>query len=166
MLPLQTPPPATLELPGLVARLEPVGLGAAKFDLSLALSERRAMDGRPEGIEGLIEYRSDLFERSTVEAMGRRLVALLETVVAEPTQPIGRLELLAPEERRQLLVEWNATAREVPPATLPALFEAQVARSPEATAVVFEERTLSYGELNAQANRLAHLLMGRGVGPE
>src|SRR4029077_16332829 len=145
---------------------EPVGLGAAKFDLSLNLSERRAGDGKPEGIEGLIEYRSDLFERSTVEAMGRRLVALLEAVVADPSQPIGRLELLEPEERRQLLVEWNATAREVPPLTLPALFEAQVARSPEATAVVFEERTLSYAELNAQANRLAHLLMSRRVGPE
>src|SRR4029077_10689485 len=97
--------------------------------------------------------------------MGRRLVALLEAVVAEPTQPIGRMELLAPEERRQLLVEWNATAREVPALTLPALFEAQVARSPEATAVVFEERTLSYAALNAEANRLAHLLMGREVGP-
>src|SRR4029077_2782337 len=145
---------------------EPVGLGAAKFDLSLNLSERRAGDGRPEGIGGLIEYRSDLFERSTVEAMGRRLVALLEAVVAEPRQPTGRIELLEPEERHRLLVEWNATVRELPALTLPALFEAQVERSPEATAVVFEERTLSYAALNAQANRLAHLLMGRGVGPE
>src|SRR4029077_17981277 len=87
-------------------------------------------------------------------------------VVAEPTQPIGRLELLEPEERRQLLVEWNATAREVPPVTLPGLFEAQVARSPEAPAVVFEERMLSYAELNAQANRLAHHLIAQGVGLE
>ena len=70
------------------------------------------------------------------------------------------IELLAPEERRQLLLEWNATAREVPQATLPALFEAQVERSPEAIALVFEESTLSYAELNAQANRLAHLLIG------
>src|SRR5262249_17984060 len=166
MLALQNTPQAALELPGLAARLEPVGLGAAKFDLSFNLSERRARDGRPEGVEGLIEYRSDLFEHSTVEAMGRRLVALLEAVVAEPTQPVGRLELLAPEERRQLLVEWNATAREVPSVTLPALFEAQVARSPEATAVVFEERTLSYPELNGRANRLAHHLIAQGVGPE
>src|SRR6202008_2603532 len=113
-----------------------------------------------------LQYRPDLFERSTVEAMGRRLVALLEAVAAEPTQPIGRLELLEPEERHRLLVEWNATARELPAATLPALFEAQVERSPEATAVVFEGRTLSYAALNARANRLAHLLMGLGVGPE
>src|SRR6202008_1661847 len=137
---------------GLGAWLETVGLGAAKFDLSLNLSERRARDGRPEGVEGLIEYRSDLFERSTVEAMGRRLVALLEAVAADPTQPVGHLELLAPEERRQLLVEWNATAREVPALTLPALFEAQAERSPEVIALVFEESTLSYAELNAQAN--------------
>ena len=74
--------------------------------------------------------------------------------------------LLAPEERRQLLFEWNATARDLPQVTLPALFEAQVERSPDAVAVVFEESTRSYAELNAQANRLAHLLIGRGVGPE
>ena len=91
---------------------------------------------------------------------------LLEAASADPHQPIGRLELLAFEERRQLLVDWNDTAREVPDTTLPALFEAQVERSPEATALVFEESTLSYAELNAQANRLAHLLISRGVGPE
>src|SRR5262249_19433949 len=101
-----------------------------------------------------------------VEAMGRRLVALLEAVVAEPTQPVGRIELLAPEERHQLLVEWNATAREVPAATLPALFEAQVARSPQGIALVFEGRTLSYAALNARANRLAHHLIAQGIGPE
>ena len=166
MLAFQNTPEAVLELPGIVARLEPVGLGAAKFDLSLGLNERRAPDGRPEGIEGLIEYRTDLFERSTVEAIGRRLVALLEAVVADPNQPIGRIDILAPKERREILFEWNATARDLPQVTLPALFEAQVERSPEAIALVFEESTLSYAELNAQANRLAHLLIGRGVGPE
>ena len=166
MLAFQNTPEAVLELPGVVARLEPVGLGAAKFDLSLGLNERRAQDGRPEGIEGLIEYRTDLFERSTVDAIGRRLVGLLEAVVADPNQPIGRIDLLAPEERRQILLQWNATACDLPPNTLPALLEAQVERSPEAIALVFEESTLSYAELNAQANRLAHLLIGRGVGPE
>ena len=166
MLAFQNTPEAVLELPGIIATPEPVDINTAKFDLSLGLSERRAPDGRPEGIEGLIEYRSDLFERSTVEAIGRRLVALLEAVVADPNQPIGRIDLLAPEERRQILFEWNATARDLPQVTLPALFEAQVERSPEAIALVFEESTLSYAELNAQANRLAHLLIGRGIGPE
>jgi hypothetical protein len=113
-------------LPGIVARLEPVAINTAKFDLSLSLSERRAPDGRPEGIERPIEYRTDLFERSSVEAVGRRLAALLEAAAADPGQPIGRIELLTPEERRQILVEWNDTARDLPQATLPALFEAQV----------------------------------------
>src|SRR4029077_8665996 len=71
ILALQNTPEAVLELPGIVARPEPVGLGAAKFDLSLGLSERRSPEGRPQGIEGLIEYRSDLFERSSVETIGR-----------------------------------------------------------------------------------------------
>ena len=109
-----------------------------------------------------LQYRSDLFERSSVETIGRRLIALLEAVVADPSQPIGRIDILAPEERRQILVDWNATACDLPQVTLPALFEAQVERSPGAIALVFEERTLSYAELNAQANRLAHLLIGRG----
>ena len=108
-----------------------------------------------------LQYRPDLFERSSVEAIGRRLKALLEAVVADPGQPIGRIELLTPKERHQLLVEWNATARELPQATLVSLFEAQVERSPEAIALVFEESTLSYAELNLQANRLAHYLIGR-----
>src|SRR4029077_19135109 len=135
MLAFQNTSEAVLELPGIVARPEPVDLGAAKFDLSLGLSERRATDGRPEGIEGLIEYRTDLFECSTVEAIGQRLVALLEAVVADPSQPIGRIELLEPEERRQILSEWNATAGDIPQLALPALLEAQVERSPEAIAL-------------------------------
>jgi non-ribosomal peptide synthetase component F len=166
MLAFQNTPEAVLELPGIVARPEPVAINAAKFDLLFNLSERRATDGRPEGIEGLIEYQTDLFERSTVEAIGRHLVALLEAVVADPSQPIGRIELLTPKEHRQLLFEWNATDREVPQVTLPALFEAQVERSPQGIALVFEESMLSYAELNAHANRLAHLLIGRGIGPE
>ena len=161
MLAFQNTPEAVLELPGIIATSEPIAINTAKFDLLFNLSERRAPDGRPEGIEGLIEYRSDLFARSSVEAMGRRLVALLEAVVADPSQPIGRIELLEPEERQQILIDWNNTACEVPDTTLPGLFEAQVERSPEAIALVFEESTLSYAELNAQANRLAHLLIGR-----
>jgi amino acid adenylation domain-containing protein len=96
----------------------------------------------------------------------QRFLRLLGTIAADLSQSVGRVELLASEERRQLLVEWNATARDLAQVTLPAFFEAQVERSPEAIALIFEESTLSYGELNAQANRLAHLLIGRGIGPE
>ena len=161
MLAFQNTPEAVLELPGIIATSEPIAINTAKFDLLFNLSERRAADGRPEGIEGLIEYRSDLFARSSVEAMGRRLVALLEAVVADPSQPIGRIELLEPEERRQILFEWNDYGLRAPTGHFTGLFEAQVERSPEAIALVFEESTLSYAELNAQANRLAHLLIGR-----
>ncbi|TIS71052.1 MAG: hypothetical protein E5W94_33585, partial [Mesorhizobium sp.] len=93
-------------------------------------------------------------------------VRLLEVVAADPARPIGSIDLLDPAERRQLLTEWNDTAQPVPAATLPALFEAQVARTPEATALVFEDEQLSYADLNARANRLAHHLIGLGAGPE
>jgi amino acid adenylation domain-containing protein len=166
MLAFQSGAAAGLELSGIVARLEPVATDTAKFDLTLSLNERLAADGSLQGIEGFIEYRSDLFEAGTVEAIGRRLVRLLEGVVVDPDQRIGSIELLSPQERRQLLVEWNATGREVDTSTLPALFEAQVDRSPRATALVFEQSSLSYTELNARANRLAHCLISRGIGPE
>ena len=166
VLAFQNTPEASLQLPGIVATLEPVATHTAKFDLLFSLGERCTQDARPDGIEGVIEYRTDLFERNSIEAIARRLVRLLEAVAANPGQPIGSLELLEPEERRQLLAEWNDTACDVPQGTLGAMFEAQVERSPEATALVFEETTLSYAELNLQANRLAHLLISRGIGPE
>jgi nonribosomal peptide synthetase DhbF len=113
-----------------------------------------------------LEYRSDLFEPETIERMAGHLRRLLEGIVSAPESRLSQLPMLTDEERRQLLVEWNDTARGVPQVTLPALFEAQVERSPEAIALAVGESTLSYAELNAQANRLAHLLIGRGIGPE
>ena len=166
MLVLQNAPEAELELPGIAVNPESVAADAAKFDLTFSLGESLSPQGEPLGIEGVLEYSLDLFDRSTVEAIGRRLVRLLEAVRADPNQRIGHIDILEPGERQHILVDWNATARDLPQATLPALFEAQVERSPEAIALVFEESTLSYAELNAQANRLAHLLISRGVGPE
>ena len=166
ILAFQNTPGASLELPELEARLESVPTGTAKFDLLFNLNERRGAEGIAEGINGFIEYRTDLFESGTVQSIGRRLVRLLEAVAAEPAQSIGRIDILEHEERRQLLVDWNATECEAAAATLPELFEAQVARSPEAVALVFEESKLSYAELNVRANRLAHLLISQGIGPE
>ena len=91
---------------------------------------------------------------------------LLEGAVADPERAIGRLDILGADERHTILREWNATARAVPGATLPELFAAQVARTPEADAVVFEDERLSYGELDARSSRLAHHLRALGVGPE
>jgi non-ribosomal peptide synthetase component F len=91
---------------------------------------------------------------------------LLEGAVADPERAIGRLDILGSDERDTILREWNATARAVPGATLPELFAAQVARTPEADAVVFEDKRLSYGELDARSSQVAHHLRGLGVGPE
>ncbi|SFH65301.1 AMP-binding enzyme, partial [Methylobacterium phyllosphaerae] len=85
----------------------------------------------------------------------------------DPTRRIGDIGLLSDRERHQILEEWNATAQALPEGmTLPGLFEAQVARTPEAVALVFEDQALTCGELDARANRLAHHLIARGVGPE
>ncbi|HEU5284242.1 MAG TPA: condensation domain-containing protein, partial [Burkholderiales bacterium] len=166
MLVLQNTAPAALELAGLRAQFEPVASATAKFDLSLSLAEQRASDGAPAGIAGVLEYASDLFERASAEALAARLVRLLEAALADPERAIGSLDILSAAERRTILLDWNDTARAVPSATLPELFAAQVARTPDATAVVFEDERLTYRELDARANQLAHHLRGLGVGPE
>jgi amino acid adenylation domain-containing protein len=166
MLAFQNTPNAFLELPDIVTTLEPVGTKTARFDLCFFLGEGHALDGAPDGIQGVIEYRTDLFERRSIETIAARLVRLLQAASADPQQPISRLEFLGFEERHQILVDWNNTASEIPTATLPALFEAQVKRRPDATALVFEGSTLNYSQLNTQANRLAHYLVGKGIGLE
>ena len=113
-----------------------------------------------------LEYRPDLFDRASVEALTERFIRLLEAVVAEPERAIGSLDILAADERAILLHDWNDTSRAIPSATLPQLFAAQVAKTPDAVAVVHEDERLSYGELDRRANQLAHHLRGLGVGPE
>ena len=166
MLVLQNNAELGLELSGLRVGFEAVATASAKFDLSLSLAERRGSDGSPAGIEGALEYASDLFDRSSVEAIAGRLVRLLEGAVADPARSIGKLDILGAAERHTILRDWNATARAVAGATLPELFAAQVARTPDADAVVFEDERLSYGELDARSSRLAHHLRALGVGPE
>ncbi|WUB85086.1 amino acid adenylation domain-containing protein [Streptomyces platensis] len=148
-------------------RAEPVHSGVAKFDLSVSMREARASEaGEPRGINGIIQYASDLFDRGSAEALVARLVRLFEAVVADPDVPLGRLDVLSARERHQVLTEWNDTARDASGVLLPELFEEQVARTPGATAVECGQESLSYGELNARANRLARELVARGVGPE
>ncbi|MFF5205889.1 non-ribosomal peptide synthase/polyketide synthase [Streptosporangium sp. NPDC000396] len=166
MLTFQNHTEVTLELPGLDAGSEQMGLGIAKFDLSFNLGERRTADGELDGIEGGIEYSADLFDPASVRAIADRFIRLLTAVVAAPDQPISHIDVLSADERRRVLVEWNDTAREVDAVCLPELFERQVAAAPDNAAVMFEGGTLSYAELNARANRLAHHLIARGIGPE
>ncbi|AMO93236.1 non-ribosomal peptide synthase TIGR01720 domain protein [Collimonas fungivorans] len=111
-------------------------------------------------------YRAELFEEATVARMAGQLERILCAMVSDVQQPIGGIELLDEAERDQILVQWNDTAREVQEQTLVELFEAQVEATPQAVALVCGEQELSYGELNARANRLAHVLIARGVGPE
>ncbi|MBE7245955.1 MAG: amino acid adenylation domain-containing protein, partial [Actinomycetospora chiangmaiensis] len=167
MLALQNNAAARLEgWPGLSVREEPFARHGAKFDLSLGLVEERGADGSPAGIGGVLEYATDLFEAQTAAAMAERLVRLLEQAVADPDTRIGALDLLGAEERHRLLEGWNDTARPLPEASVAALFAAQAARRPEAVALCWEGGELSYGALDAWANRLARRLRGLGVGPE
>ncbi len=135
--------------------------GTSKFDLTLLTSVT------PNGLEGMFEYSTDLFEAETIRRLCRHFGVLLEAIAQNPDQAIGRLQLLEEADRRQVLETWNRTEasypREVP---LAALVEAQVARTPEAVAVVFGRESVSFAELNARANQLAHALRAQGVGPD
>ncbi|MFG3003155.1 amino acid adenylation domain-containing protein, partial [Streptomyces calvus] len=157
---------ASAELPGVTVTPRPVGTGIAKFDLLFAFVEQSAPEGGAAGLRGVLEYSADLFDRHTAEAIAHRFLRVLEALVAEATQRIDGVDVLAPAERDQLLTEWNDTAAEVPSASLPKLFEAQVARTPDAPAAVFDGGSLTYAELNAGANRLARMLLEHGAGPE
>ncbi|MGA7893821.1 MAG: amino acid adenylation domain-containing protein, partial [Candidatus Sulfotelmatobacter sp.] len=153
---------ARLELPGLeVQPLPSASHRVAKFDLTLSLQEVG------ERIVGALEYATALYERSTLERYREYFLRLVEAMVADDAQTIDRLPMVSEGERERVLYEWNATEREYPrDKCVHELFEEQVRRSPEAAAVVFEEEELSYGELNARANRLAHYLRELGVGAE
>ncbi|MEU3838524.1 amino acid adenylation domain-containing protein [Streptomyces sp. NPDC028635] len=169
VLALQSMPAARLALPGLDVAAEPVRVGFAKFDLGLALIEEHTADGARAGLRGDWEFSTELFERTTVEALGERLVHFLRAVAEDPGRTIGSVDLLDAAERHRLLVGLNSPdpqAKTPAPATLTALFEAQAARTPDATALVMAGRSLTYAELNARANRLARLLVERGAGPE
>ncbi|MDI5967961.1 amino acid adenylation domain-containing protein [Streptomyces sp. SL13] len=166
MLALQNNPLPVLDLPGIETAHQQVDITTSKVDLSFDLTETFTHDGAPAGIEAFLQYSLDLFDRETAQSLVTRLTRVLETVVADPARPLSRIDVLDAAERERVLVEWNDTAHEVAPATLTELFRSRAAQAPQSTAVVFEGEQLSYGELNARANRLARLLIERGTGPE
>ncbi|MEJ3750125.1 amino acid adenylation domain-containing protein [Actinomycetes bacterium KLBMP 9797] len=134
------------------------GRGDTHYPLSLSAAAR-------DGLELHLGYLPDLFDRSTVESLLARLERFLAAVVTDPERRVGDVDLLSDAERRQVLDEWTGT----PAGTgdlLPELFAAQVARTPDAVAVVCDERQLTYAELDAASNRLAHRLIRSGVEPE
>ncbi|MGW4380383.1 amino acid adenylation domain-containing protein [Kitasatospora sp. NPDC004531] len=161
--------PPRLDLPGVTVTMEPLPTNSAKFDLFFNL----APDDDAGTVVGEIEYATELFDRATVEDIAARFAAVVEEVVTDPATTVGGADAAAsgaaPDaaERRKILVEWNDTARQVDcPGPVHLLFERQAALRPGATALRWAGGTMSYGELNRWANRIAWDLKDRGVGPE
>ncbi|OWY83199.1 non-ribosomal peptide synthetase [Rhodococcus sp. BUPNP1] len=156
-----------LALPGL--DIEPIDLegGTAQFDMHLIVADSYGDDGAPQGIDAILTYATDLFDRETAEAVAARFEQLLEALVAAPALPVGDHALLLPQERDTVLGAWNDTAHGTDPgATLVGLFDEQVAAHRDDVALVYEGRRWTYGEFDSSVNRLARHLLGLGVGPE
>ncbi|HEX8903906.1 MAG TPA: AMP-binding protein, partial [Longimicrobiaceae bacterium] len=144
-------------LPGLEAHREGADVATTKFDLMLGIEIGA-------GFRASFEYSTDLFDAGTIDRMLRHFERVLRQAVLDPDLPLSRLELPTEDERQQLVDEWNRTDAAYPAdASIPALFEAQAAATPDAVAAVFGDEQLTYRELNERANRLAHRLIALGV---
>ncbi|NGN63412.1 amino acid adenylation domain-containing protein [Streptomyces sp. A7024] len=150
-----------VELPGLEVVFEPNQNHAAKFDLFFNMVPDPA-----GGAECRLEYATELFDRETAEGIANRFLRVLSRLVADPELRIGCVDALDAAERDRLITRLNDTATELPELTVPELFEAQVARTPDAPAIACADRTLTYRELDDRANSLARELIRRGAGPE
>jgi aspartate racemase len=150
-----------LQLPGVTVRPVDIDQGTAKFDLTLVMTEAGGQ------ILCETEYSTDLFEASTIERLLAHFATLVGGAAADPGARLWALPLTTAAERRQLLVEWNATRRDYPAdRTVHALFAEQARATPDAVAVVFGDRQLTYRELDGRANQLAQHLHALGVGPD
>jgi surfactin family lipopeptide synthetase A len=159
MLALYNTPTSALALPGLIAESLAIDNETTKFDLTLSLQEK---DG---SLQGAIIYNTDLFDAATIARLSQHFQILIASAVAQPDQSIATLPLLTPEET-QLFQTWNQTQAEFPRDTcIHHLLEAQAEQAPEAIAVIDDQQQLTYAELNARANQLAHYLASRGVRP-
>jgi amino acid adenylation domain-containing protein len=160
MFVLQNAPMSDVELPGLTLSVLAGENQTAKFDLTLTIEETE------EGLMGLWEYNTDLFDSTTIARMAGHYQRLLESIVAKPEQRIHELPMLTAAEQNQL-IEWNHTQTDYPrEQCIHQIFEQQVERTPNAVAVMFVECQLTYRELNSRANQLAHYLRSQGVRAE
>lgn len=159
MFALQNTPLEELKLSGLTINLEEIDTETSRFDLTLLLTENN------QGLMGVLEYNSDLFDADTISRMQGHFQTLLVGILTNPHQQLSNLPILTATEK-QLLLNWNNTEIEYPSACIHQLFEAQVEKTPDAVAVVFENEQLTYRELNQRANQLAHYLQKLGVKPE
>ncbi|MEI5101936.1 amino acid adenylation domain-containing protein [Streptomyces sp. PmtG] len=150
-------------LPGLDVEAVTPPVRNATFDLAFDFVEHGG------GVTGHLEYSTGLFDPGTAERLAAQLRLILEAAAADPDQEIGALPLLTTADRRQVLEEWQGGPAPAPQDAFghfPALFEAQAARTPDATALVARDATFDFAALNDRANRLAHHLIAQGVGPE
>ncbi|STZ74091.1 non-ribosomal peptide synthetase PstA [Mycolicibacterium fortuitum] len=146
----------------------PLDTHTARTDLSFSLAERWTETGEAAGISGTVEFRTDVFDDNSIEVLIDRLRRVLESMAADPTRRLSAIDVLDADERVRLDTVGNRAALTRPEpttATIPALFERHVVRDPEAIAVSFDGRQITYGELDQAANRLAQLLVENGVGP-
>jgi amino acid adenylation domain-containing protein len=155
----------TFALGDLEVGFHPVSTGTSRFDLFFNIAERPESDTGDEGYYGSVEYATDLFDRETIEQIIARYVSVLETLVAAPDTLIRAVDVLLPAERHRLLEAFNRTAEspEIPDDTVPALFEQQVARNPDAIAISGDVQDITYRQLDERANEIAHELIARGV---
>jgi amino acid adenylation domain-containing protein/FkbH-like protein len=151
MFTLQAHTAGASTLPGLAVEWLDVDTGTSKFDLTFVVQDF------DRGMTARVEYNSDLFESATISRMLEHFENLLRGIAANPAQRISELPMLGAAERRQLLVEWNSNTTDYPRnQCIHQLFEARVQERPDSVAVVFAGKTLTYRELNARANQLAH----------
>ncbi|AHH97301.1 non-ribosomal peptide synthase/polyketide synthase [Kutzneria albida] len=160
MVLLQNSQGALPEFAGLHAQPVDLAGSTANFDLTLQFQEQ------PGGLVGSVEYSTDLFDEATIQRMVGHLVALLTQVVATPDRRLSTLPWASAEERYQVVTEWNDTSWALPGASVPQVFAEQVRRTPEAVALVGADGPMTYRQLDARANRLAHELIRLGVRPE
>ena len=130
------------------------------YDLTLVISETE------NGLKGKVQYCTDIFEAATIQRLCGHYETLLKTIARDPEESIAKLPMLTERERTQLLYEWNDTRTECPQVCVHELFEQQASLHPDSIALVFEDRQLTYRELNERANQVANYLRKRGVGPE
>nr|WP_245836121.1 non-ribosomal peptide synthetase [Mycobacterium rhizamassiliense] len=160
-------PAAGLALGDLTITPMPLDTHTARMDLTFSLAERWSQDGEPAGISGAVEFRTDVFDSESIAALINRLERVVMAMTADPTRRLSSIDLLDADERRRLDRIGNRAAltQTVAGSSIPELFAAQVVRTPDAVAISYAGRSTTYRELDVAANRLAHLLAGRGVGP-
>lgn len=147
-------------LPGLTLERVHVDGGVSKFDLTLFMTERG------EHLETALEFTHDLFDPATIQRMLTHWQTLLQSIVDQPTLPIGQLNILPTAEWQQVVVNWNKTAAEYPKTmTVHQLIEENAARNEDKTAVQFSDKSLTYAQLNQRANQIAHYLIEQGIQP-